>query len=116
MCEFFDSDYLVLMFTPEIRDLELEKLEEELLSIPKKCEIETETPKFAIPERKMSIREATVSPVEILPVEKCEGRVLARLSVSCPPAVPIAVSGELITREIIEAFRYYGVEDCAIIK
>ena len=116
VCEFFDSDYLVLMFTPEIRDLELEKLEEVLLSIPKKCEIETETPKFAIPERKMSIREATVSPVEILPVEKCEGRILARLSVSCPPAVPIAVSGELITREIIEAFRYYGVEDCAIIK
>lgn len=116
VCEFFDSDYLVLMFTPEISDLELEKLEEVLLSIPKKCAIETETPKFAIPERKMSIREATLSPCETLPVEKCEGRVLARLGVSCPPAVPIAVSGELITREIIEAFRYYGVEDCAIIK
>ncbi len=116
VCEFFDSDYLVLMFTPEIRDLELEKLEEVLLSIPKKCEIETETPKFAIPERKMSIRDATVSPVEILPVEKCEGRILARLGVSCPPAVPIAVSGEVITKDIIEAFKYYGIKNCKIIK
>ena len=116
VCEFFDSDYLVLMFTPEISDLELEKLEEVLLSIPKKCAIETETPKFAIPERKMSIREATVSPCETLPVEKCEGRVLARLGVSCPPAVPIAVSGEIITHEIIKAFKYYGIKNCTVIK
>ncbi len=116
VCEFFDSDYLVLMFTPEISDSELEKLESTLLSIPKKSDIKTETPKFAIPEREMSIREATMLPVETLPVEKCEGRILARLGVSCPPAVPIAVSGEIITREIIEAFKYYGIENCTVIK
>ena len=114
--EFFDSDYLVLMFTPEISDKELEKLELALLSIPKKRETETKAPRFALPERAMSIREATMSPVEILPVEKCEGRIVARLGVTCPPAVPIAVSGEVITKEIIEAFTYYGIENCTVIK
>ena len=113
--EFFDSDYLVLMFTPEISDKELEKLELALLSIPKKRETETKAPRFALPERAMSIREATMSPVEILPVEKCEGRIVARLGVTCPPAVPIAVSGEVITKEIIEAFTYYGIENCTVI-
>ena len=113
--EFFDSDYLVLMFTPEISDKELEKLELALLSIPQKREIETKAPRFALPERAMSIREATMSPVEILPVEKCEGRIVARLGVTCPPAVPIAVSGEVITKEIIEAFTYYGIENCTVI-
>ncbi len=116
VCEFFDSDHLVLMFTPEISDREIEKLEEVLLSISQKPAIETETIKFAIPERKMSIREATMSPIETLPIEMCEGRVLARLGVSCPPAVPIAVSGEVITKEIIEAFKYYGIENCTVIK
>ena len=114
--EFFDSDYLVLMFTPEISDKELEKLELALLSIPKKRETETKAPRFALPERAMSIREATMSPCEILPAEKCEGRILARLGVTCPPAVPIAVSGEVITKEIIEAFTYYGIENCTVIK
>ena len=114
--EFFDSDYLVLMFTPEISDKELEKLELALLSIPKKREIETKAPRFALPERAMSIREATMSPCEILPAEKCEGRILARLGVTCPPAVPIAVSGEVITKVIIEAFTYYGIENCTVIK
>ena len=114
--EFFDSDYLVLMFTPEISDKELEKLELALLSIPKKREIETKAPRFALPERAMSIREATMSPCEILPAEKCEGRILARLGVTCPPAVPIAVSGEIITPDIIEAFKYYGIKNCTVIK
>ena len=114
--EFFDSDYLVLMFTPEISDKELEKLELALLSIPQTRETETKAPRFALPERAMSIREATMSPCEILPAEKCEGRILARLGVTCPPAVPIAVSGEVITKEIIEAFTYYGIENCTVIK
>ena len=116
ICEFFDSDYLVLMFTPEINDTELEKLEKTLVSIPKRDEIETVAPVFSIPKRAMSIREATMSHVESLPVEMCEGRILARLGVSCPPAVPIAVPGEVITKEIIEAFKYYGIENCAVIK
>ena len=115
ICEYFDSDYVVLMFTPEINDAELEKLEKMLVSIPKRREIETASPIFSIPQRSMSIREATMSPSKDLPVRECEGRVLARSGVSCPPAVPIAVPGEIITKEIIEAFIYYGMKTCAVI-
>ena len=116
VCEFFDRDYLVLMFTPELSDRELEGLESALLSIEKRAEIDEEPPVVAISERKMSIREATMSPCEILPVRECEGRVLARLGVSCPPAVPIGICGETVTREMIEAFLYYGSETVAVIK
>ena len=116
VCELYDPDYLVLMFTAEISDREIDKLENALLSIGKVAEITVQPPKHAIAERKMSIREATMSPCELLPVEECEGRVLARLGVSCPPAVPIALCGEVITGEIIGCFKYYGIEKILVVK
>ncbi len=116
ICEFCDSDYVVLMFTPEINDEELARLEVALVSIEKLPEISENAPKYICPKVKMSIREATMSPCELLPCDDCEGRVLARLGVSCPPAVPIAVSGEEISREIIDCFKYYGINEIMVIK
>lgn len=116
VCEFFDRDYLVLMFTPKTSEGDLFKLTLVLLSIKKREEIRENAPSVSISERKMSIREATMSPSEILPLCECEGRVLARLGVSCPPAVPIGVCGEVITREMIEAFEYYGIDKVSVIK
>jgi len=115
-CEFWDPDYLVLMFTPEIGEGEILRLENALLSIAKLPEIAEQPPRNADFERKMSIREATMSPCESLPVEECKGRVLARLGVSCPPAVPIAVSGEVISREMIACFKYYGIDRISVVK
>ena len=43
-----------------------------------------------------------------------EGRVLTSLNVSCPPAVPIVVSGEKIDRNAIRAFSYYGIAHCFV--
>ena len=48
-----------------------------------------------LPKKAMSIREAVFSPSEEIPVEKAEGRVCATVNVPCPPAVPIAASGEI---------------------
>lgn len=116
ICEFCDPDYVVFMFTPEIGDDELEKLEKALMSIEKLPEIAEQPPKRACFERKMSIREATMSPCEVLPASECEGRILARLGVACPPAVPIAVSGEEISHEMIECFKYYGIDKISVVK
>lgn len=116
ICELCDPDYLVLMLTPEIGDGELERLENSLLSIEKKPEITAKPPKYTVGKAEMSIREATMSPCEFLPARECEGRVLARLGVSCPPAVPIAVSGERITHDMIECFKYYGIENIPVVK
>ena len=38
------------------------------------------------------------------------GRVCGAPTVSCPPAVPIAVSGERIGPEALALFHYYGVK------
>lgn len=64
----------------------------------------------------MSIRQAMFSPAETVPVENALGRVCASPTVSCPPAVPVAVSGEVIGPEAVEVFRYYGIETVSVVK
>ena len=61
-------------------------------------------------------REAIYMPQEKVPVNKCNGRVLANINVGCPPAVPIAVCGERIDESIIKAFKYYGIKECYVVK
>ena len=64
----------------------------------------------------MSIREASLSPCETLKADKCLGRVLAQPSVSCPPAVPIAICGERLNEQAIAAFKYYKTDYITVVK
>lgn len=66
--------------------------------------------------RRMSIREAVFADSEMIPVKKSVGRILAQETVSCPPAIPIAVSGEEITGEMVDIFLYYGIDQIAVVK
>ncbi|MBQ8611794.1 MAG: aminotransferase class I/II-fold pyridoxal phosphate-dependent enzyme [Oscillospiraceae bacterium] len=115
VCEFADPDFLVLMLTPETGEDGLLRLQEALLSVaprPALCEVPP-LPRPGI--RAMSVRQAALSPAETLPAEHCIGRVLAAAAVGCPPAVPIAVCGEVIDAHAVECFRYYGIESCPVV-
>ena len=114
--EFSDPDFVVLMPTPEISDGEMDRLTNVLLALPKKDEIAAAPPRIAVPKRKTSPREAILSACEIIPVEEALGRVLASVTVGCPPAVPILVSGEVIDEAAIECFKYYGIKTCSVMK
>ena len=116
VCEFCDPDYLVLMPTPEITDGEIEMLERVLTTLPKKEEITVAPPTLSLPERAMTPREAMMSSAEEISIDEANGRILSAVTVGCPPAVPIVVSGEIINNEAIEAFRYYGIDSCFVVK
>ena len=64
----------------------------------------------------MRIRDAIMSPREEISVSAAEGRIIADVCVGCPPAVPIAVSGEIIDKNAVKCFEYYGIESCTVIK
>ena len=115
-CEFADPDYLVLMPSADTNETHLDLLKSALLNIPKAEPILTFAPDFFTPQRVMSIREATLSPSEILPLSQCEGRVLSQATVACPPAVPILVSGEVIDQNAIKHFEYYGIDNLTVVK
>ncbi len=116
ICEFCDHDFLTLMFTPELRDEQINKLQDVLLGIPKEKPINGAAPKGTVPERVMSIREAMLSPCEQVSVGDSVGRVLAFASVSCPPAVPIVVCGERIDECAKQRFEYYGINTVTVVK
>lgn len=115
-CEFFDPDFVVMMFTPEIDDGEIERIGNVLLEIEKKEEIAENLPVLPMPERAMTVREAVFSPSEEIDVSESEGRIFASSAISCPPAIPIVVCGEKIDKKAIECFEYYGIKKCRVVK
>ena len=114
-CEYADRDFLVLMATPENARLDFDHL---LAALG-----ENHTPyvkPIPIPlakgARACSIREALFAPQETAPSEASLGRVCGAPTVACPPAIPIAVSGEVIGSEALALFRHYGVKTVDILK
>ena len=116
ICECSDKDFCVLMLTPENSDGDLERICRVLLSVEKKSCLPCSLPSYTSPVTAMSVREAMLSPCEILPVRSCKGRILAAPSVSCPPAVPILICGEVIDDAAIERFEYYGIKECCVVR
>ncbi|MBR5507080.1 MAG: amino acid decarboxylase [Clostridia bacterium] len=109
-CEFSDNDFVVFMLSPEMTDLDIERLKNSLLSITKKDEIKDIPPAISKPEKIMTPRDATLSISERVEIENSEGRILASLCVSCPPAVSYIVCGEKIDRSVIELAKYYNTK------
>lgn len=116
VCEFADPDYIVFMFTPQISKAELEYFTGAMLSIEKREPLEDKHPEVSVSEAKMSIREAMFAPAETVLSVESVGRIFASASVGCPPAVPIVVSGEVITPSSVKAFEYYGIKEIKVIK
>ena len=114
-CEFSDPDYLVMMVTPETGEEGLSRLESALGEIPRRAPNPELSPPIPRPERAMSLRAAALAPAETVPAERSEGRVLADPCVSCPPAVPILVSGERIDADAVRCFRYYGISEISCV-
>ena len=114
--EFADSDYLVLMLTPETGREGLERLKRVLMQVPKRKALPDNAPILQPAVQAMSIREAMLSCSEVIPVSESLGRILAVPTVGCPPAVPIVACGERIDSHAIRCFDYYGIQECCVVK
>ena len=111
--EYEASDFTVLMFTPENTDADLKAVENALTNPPAFKENELKALK---PKKVCSAREALFFESEKVDIEKAVGRVLADVSVSCPPAVPVLISGEEVSKEAVEIFRFYNIKEVNVIK
>lgn len=114
-CEYADGDYLVLMATPENTLSDFDRLLAALGENRAHYAPHASLP-LAKGERVCSIREALFAPQETLPFRQALGRVCGAPTVSCPPAIPIAVSGERIGEEALALFRNYGVQTVDVLK
>ena len=114
--EFCDSDYAVLMVSEYNSREELAALENALASLVPRAPVEREEIKLPKPQAVISIRNAVFAPSERVSAKTSEGRICASVSVSCPPAVPIAISGEIIDFECVKAFERYKIESVSVLK
>ncbi len=117
VCEFSDRDSCVMMFSASnsVRDAG------KVLNVIKRADrlppMVGGPDGFSAPEKRMSLREALTSPFEIIGTgEEAMGRVVAFPSVSCPPAVSVAVPGEVIDEFTVSCLRYYSIEKISVVK
>lgn len=116
IAEFYDDDYITFMLSPSNTAKQLKSLEKALKSISPKEKILISPPPPEKNKKVLSIREAVFSPSEEISVENAKGRVLSQLILSCPPAVPIAISGEKLGENSVELLKYYHIAKIKVIK
>ncbi|MBQ1262157.1 MAG: amino acid decarboxylase, partial [Clostridia bacterium] len=114
-CEYADPDQLVLMPSVRTSQEELCSLGDLLCSIERRTPIAGTPPLPRLHDAPLTPRQAMLAPAEEKPTEECLGRILASPSVSCPPAVPIAICGEVLTQEDLLAFSYYGIKSVRVL-
>ncbi len=116
--EYCDAEYTVLMVSTESTDAELDLLLDTLTRIPKRTpkRLGHSTLASLRPRCAMSIRDAVFAESEDIDVSCSVGRVCAVPTVSCPPAIPIAVSGEVIDEKTAELMLNLGIDKISVVK
>ncbi len=114
--EFYDPDFLVLMFTPEVKDNELKVLEKVLMNVKFREPILTLPPLLTPLKTAMAPKDVLYKQTERVSIKEAEGRIMAELNVSCPPAVPVIMSGEVINGDAVKLLEYYDIKLCKVVK
>ena len=113
------------MFTPDNPPQDFERLTSAMLRIVETLAAPVPLPAenagaFAQLEHGLhtccTIRQAVFAPQEQLPAGQAVGRICAMPTVSCPPAIPIVVSGERITPAAVELMQRYHVETVSVLR
>lgn len=117
-CEYSDFEYTVLLMSPLNKSDDYEELKQ-AIEYAVSCTPHTQKQKsFVFPKasKAMSIREAVLAESVNISIDEAAGRICAETNVPCPPAIPIAVSGEIITDEIINIYKKYGIFNLNVVK
>ena len=114
--EYADRDFVVLMASGATEEADFQAVERALRLTHRRRPRSRPALPLAKGERVLSVREALFARQETVPAEESLGRICGAPTVSCPPAVPIAVSGERIGPAAVALFRYYGVETVDVLR
>lgn len=108
--EYTDCQYVVFMITPFNSEHDFETLEKAMSEIPQpKILIKNEYPEIPRAVVKMGIREAAFAPSKTVNVSEAEGKICAMTVTCCQPSVPVVISGEEITSDVIKILKRYSI-------
>ena len=115
--EFADSEYTVLMVTPNNTEEDFSRLLAAASALEKREALKSAANFVTVrPRVHCSIKNAVFSKSEQVCVSEAVGRACAAPIAACPPAVPIVVSGEVIDEKIIEILLNYKIEKIEVMK
>lgn len=114
-CEYADHEYVVCMFTPENSMKDFERVKN-AFGINENAYEDRKVWSVSKCVSACSVREAMFAKQENIPTEEALGRICGAPTVSCPPAIPIVVSGEVINEEAMRLFEYYGINTVDVVK
>jgi arginine/lysine/ornithine decarboxylase len=114
--EFSDADYVTMMFSPCNTPLDFERTERALTALAPKKSILTSPPHAPVLKQGLPAKDAIFAPSETVAVKDSLGRILSSPTVSCPPAIPVAVCGEVIDEDAVKCFEYYNVNTILVVK
>ncbi len=117
-CEYSDDFFVVLMITPQLEQHYFFNLLNVCTNINHddfQCN-DLLNFNYVQCEIVLSPREAMMSKYETLLLDECVGRICATPTVSCPPAVPIVLGGELINKESYKLLKHFNVVHLDVIK
>lgn len=113
--EYADRDFLVLMATPENAPRDFDRVAA-ALGVNDAPDVPPPVLPLARAETVLTPREALFSPRERVRVEDAVGRICAAPLVSCPPAIPVVVSGERVPPDALPLFRYCRIRDIEVVR
>lgn len=114
--EYADAYHVVMLFSVANTIEDIQKTEQILNNFQPKTQPISEEITLPHPKSVCSLREAALGPQEIIPVSQALGRICSAVKVPCPPAVPIAVSGEQIDQACIQTYEAYDIQTVRVRK
>lgn len=116
--EFSDENYVVLIPSPFNSNSDWERLEKSIIAIePKKPLNFSQTlNKMALPEIRMTIREAVFSQHKKISLADSIGKVAGEIVCPCPPGIPVIMPGEAIGELEKELLTLYGISEIYVVK
>ena len=112
--EMCDDTFAVFMVTPENDVRDINRLISTFEIISSHASFTTEdSPVISIPKKHntpLSIRQAVFADQIRIPTENSAGKICAAPVISCPPAVPIVISGEEITQNDVQTMKKYHID------
>ncbi len=115
-CEYIDNRYIVFMFTPYNKDSDFIALESTFNNFNAKKSLPITKNSFIKGEKAINFNQTIFSLSKLVEVDKALNKVCASMVISCPPAIPIVLNGEIITKEMIDLLKKYNITHIKIIK
>ncbi len=114
--EYVNDDWAVLMASPFNTDRDFSRVENFIGNTFGNGFSPFEERLSEMPEKALSVREATFSETEEVETEKAVGRIAASLKLPCPPCIAITVPGEIIDEKIAVLLKKYGIHRINVVK